>query len=440
MRTLALGLLLAASGRGAEGPQIDWALSFEAAFRDAKESGRPVMVCINSRDGESANEATATEIYRDPLFVAATRRFVMVLVSTRNHANEGACPRFGKVTCKQHLDCWTGLNAKYGPQFVVPGTTDEMISPQHAWFAPDGKLLRRKEYFLGKRELMRMMKTALAEAGTGAATGAPAADAGLTDGDRSELARLANAADKEARAAALGNLLATGKDSVHGALLETLSTTKNVALKGEILRALAEAQAPGVRAAAEKLLGDADPLARSFAAVALEQLGEAESIPVLVKRARAEDDTLARKNVVRALGVCGGASGDKGAAKALLDAATGDKQKVVCKHAALALRAYAGEGAAVVRKKLEQAALAAKDPDVRHGLVYALAYVGDQKTTIPALEKILAMEHDESGRGLVRGAIARIKGVSAEGGEDRFAESAKWLFSEDREDPARAES
>jgi len=434
VRTLALALLLAVRARAAE-PQIDWALGWDAAFTEAKASHRPVMVCINSKDGEQANETTALTVYRDPLFVAASRRFVMVLVSTREHAGSGPCPRFGKVTCAQHLDCWRDLNANHG-EFVLPGTAGEMISPQHAWFAPDGKLLRRKEYFLGRQELMRLMRRALAETG-GGGTSAEAA-AALSDADRSELARLASASDKETRTAALGNLLATGKTAANEALLGIVGTTKDPTLKGEIIRALASAQATGVRPVAEKLLSDADPGVRSFAAVALEDLGDAESVPVLAKRARAEDDTLARKNMYRALGACGGASGDKTAAKALLDAALGDKQKLVCRHAALALRAYEGEGAASVRKKVEHAAASTKDPDVRRALVYALAYVGERKTTVAILQKILADEREEWVRAFVRGAIAKLEGPAPEGGEDKFGDAAAWLFSEDRQDPARS--
>lgn len=434
MRTLALALLLAVPARAAE-PQIDWALGWDAAFAEAKASHRPVMVCINSKDGEQANETTAAEIYREPLFVAASRKFVMVLISTREHAASGPCPRFGKVTCAQHLDCWKDLNASHG-EFVVPGTAGEMISPQHAWFTPDGKLLRRKEYFLSRQDLMRLMRRALAETGGGGAS--PDSQVPLSEDDRSELTRLSNAADKETRAAALGNLLATGKNAANDALLQLVATAKDPTLKGEIIRALAAAQAAGVRPVAEKLLTDADPGVRSFAAVALEDLGDAESVAVLVKRARAEDDTLARKNMYRALGACGGASGDKAAAKALLDAATGDKQKLVCRHAALALRAYAGDGAAVVRKKVEHAASTVKDPEVRRAFVYVLAYVGEKKSTIPVLEKILADEREDWGRAFVRAAIARLDGPAPEGGEDKFGDGAKWLFAEDRQDPARS--
>ncbi|HEX5138522.1 MAG TPA: HEAT repeat domain-containing protein [Planctomycetota bacterium] len=433
MRTVGILLWVAALARADDLPQIEWASSWEKAFQQAKTEGKPVFVCINSKDGEQANEATAKEIYRDPLFVALSRRFVMVLVSTREHAKTGPCPRFGKVTCAEHLRCWEDLNAACGDTFVVPGSGGDMISPQHAWFAPDGRLLRRKEYLLGKEELMRRMRAALTETGSG---GAAAGKAGpLGDKERADLERLKGATDREARMAALGNLLATEKAAVHEELLALLGATKDASLKGDILRALANAQVAAARPAAERLLADDDALVRSVAAVSLELLADKEALPALLKRARTEDDTIARKNVYRALGACGGPAADKAAAKALLDAVGGDKQKVVCKHAALALRGFAGAGAPIVRKKLEQAAARAKDPDVRRAIVYALAFVGDAKTTVPVMEKVLADEHEEWAEKFVRAAIGRINGVAGGGEGDPF--EAGWLFWDDRQDPAR---
>jgi HEAT repeat protein len=111
--------------------------------------------------------------------------------------------------------------------------------------------------------------------------------------------------------------------------------------------------------------------------------------------------------------------------KTLLDAATGDPRKGVRKHAALALTGYEGPHAAVARKKVEDAAVAEKDPEVRRALAYALAYIGDAKS-VAVLEKLLAAEDSERGAAFVRGAIARLKGP--EGGEDRFKDSARWLL------------
>ena len=134
--------------------QIDWVGDWDSAFKQAKEGDRIVMLCINSKDGESANERAASKTYKDEDFVALTRKFVMVVVSTRDHAGMfGTCKRFGGVTCTQHVDCYKYLRNKHGDQFLIEG--GEMISPQHAFFAGDGRLLWRKEYELTKAPLVK---------------------------------------------------------------------------------------------------------------------------------------------------------------------------------------------------------------------------------------------------------------------------------------------
>jgi hypothetical protein len=437
-----LALLLVAVASAGETPQVRWIGSWEAAFRQAAENGRPVMVCINSKDGERANETTAQKIYRDPAFVNLSRRFVMVLVSTLDHAEEGVCPRFGGVSCRQHRECWKDLKASHGEQFVVRHTPGDMISPQHAWFLPDGTLLRRREYFLDKGGLLKRMKATLAEMKRAekakGAKDTPSPGAALDAADRAEFERLRSNEDKEARAAALGNLLGTDKTSVRAALVALLQTTTDDALKCALLRALARVEAPDLGPTAQKLLGDRDAGVRSCAAVALEELAHKESIPVLLRHGKLERDAWARKNVYRALGACGGPVADKAAARVLLKAMASDKQKMVRKHAALALFGYqTADAATFVRPRLEKAALRTKDTDVRYALVYVLAHLGEAKTSVPVLEKVLDDAREDWARAYVQGAIRKLEGRRSAIGGDAFSESARWLYCEDRQDPAR---
>jgi HEAT repeats len=418
----------------AEEPQIQWAATWADAFKEAKAVNRPVMVCINGRDGESANEATAFQIYRDPVFVALTHRFTMVLVSAREHAAEGPCPRFGGITCQQHLDCWKDLCAAHEKEFTSGG--GDMISPQHAWFRPDGKLIVRREYFLSKHELMRRMRSALAAVGGPVASGSAVP---LDDADRAALERLENATDRAGRAAAMSPLLAADKAAAYAALRELLENARSIELRTELLRALVLSRVPGLRQTAEKLLTDRDAVVRSAAAVALEDMAEKEAVPALVKRVRAESDVIARRNVCRALAACGGPGADKAAARALLGVVTSDKEQAVRRHAAYALRAFAGDGADLVRRRLELAAPQAKDKEVRCAIAYALAFVGDPKTTPPVLEKLLEKESNPWTVEFLRAALGRVGVAVPEGEEDRLATAATYLIREDRDDPARAD-
>jgi len=426
-------------------PQIDWVGEWQDAFKQAETKNRVVMVCINSIDSEAANNRTAKIIYRDAEFVALSREFVMVIVSTQAHSASGACIRFGKVTCEQHGACYKELRAAYADHFMMPGNRGETISPQHAWFHPGKTLLRRKEYELTKGELLKRMRDVLARFADGKGDPAPepppetpdpeqAEDAPLDDKDRSELQR-AQSGDKEARRAALANVLATGKTAAHAAVVDLLLASRNPALRCDILHALGSARVVSAREAIEGCLEDKkDPLVRSCAAVALEELAHAASIEPLIKRSKRERDTFARKNMYRALGACGGGAADAKAAKTLFKAVSTDKQIAVRKHAAVALKSYGSEaGKKVVLKKMESMATREKNRQVRGALVYSLAFIGERKTTLPVFQKILEKVNDDYAKRWMRDAIKVLtKRASGFGGR-----SAWWLFSEDRDDPAR---
>ena len=434
LRLVLLALIvMVAPVRAAEEAQIKWVGDWGEAFRVAGKTGKPVMICINSKDGEQANERAATGIYRDPWFVALSRRFVMVVVSTREHAADGTCPRFGSVTCSQHLDCWKDLRAAHGEEFLLPGTAAEMISPQHAWFAPDGTLLRRKEYELSRKELLKRMRAALAAVKKSGAAGGETAASGapLDEREREALTRLERG-DRAARRAALGTLFASEKTAALAALVDLAKGTRDDSLKCDLLRAFGQAQLVAARPAVEKLLRDKEAEVRSFAAVCLEDLGDRAAVPALVKRARSEPETIVRKNLCRALGACGGPAADKAAAKALLKAVDDDKQRIVRKHAALDLGNFAGAGAKLVSKRLGQLCAAEKDREVRNAIVGALAHVGDEKRTVRLLKKLLDETGDKWERSFMENAIKKL-----EGKEVRF--SMSWLFWEDRDDPARQE-
>lgn len=434
-RSLAGLLLLLGAARAGEETQIDWVGDWDKAFALALERKCPVMVCINSKDGEEANERAARETYRDAEFVALSRRFVMVAVSTLHHGAPGPCVRFGKITCEEHRGCYKELRSRFADPFILPGGKGEMISPQHAWFRPDGTLLRKKEYELTKPELIERMNEALKDAASPADPAAPAgpeanpADAPLVEKDLAELARV-KGGEREARAAALGNLLATGKSAAVEALLE-IARKGDEKLRFDIVKAFGRGRVLLARPFVEEFLKDREASVRSCAAVALERMAQRESIEPLLKRVKAEGDTAARRNAYRALGACGGAAGDKEAGKALLRGLK-DKHQEVGRHAALGLRSYEGPAAELVLKPLEQAALAEKSREVRGAMIFTLAFIGKKETTIPVLRRILEESPDELARAFVRQAIGTLEGSG--GG---FGESARWLFREDRDDPAR---
>ncbi|MHC4817561.1 MAG: hypothetical protein ACYTF8_05870 [Planctomycetota bacterium] len=89
---------------------ITWQRTWEDAVAVSQETGKPILVCINM-DGEIASEHYAGVRYRQPEIAALYEPFVTVIASVyrhnpRDHDDQGRripCPRFGGVTCAEHI-------------------------------------------------------------------------------------------------------------------------------------------------------------------------------------------------------------------------------------------------------------------------------------------------------------------------------------------------
>jgi hypothetical protein len=116
---------------------IPWQRSFDDAIKVSQATGAPIMVCVNM-DGEIASEHFAGVRYRDPATAKALEGYVCIVASVyrhmpRDYDEQGRrvlCPRFGTVTCGEHIAAETELYAKY---------FDGMrISPRHIALELDG--------------------------------------------------------------------------------------------------------------------------------------------------------------------------------------------------------------------------------------------------------------------------------------------------------------
>ncbi len=141
----------AGSGVGREGmwpapTAEDWAkpclLTFQRTWADAvavsKATGKPILCCINM-DGEIASEHYAGKRYRDPVIAELYKPYVCVIASVyrhtpRDHDDEGRrilCPRFGSVTCGEHIAIEPILFKKF--------LDGRRIAPRHIMVGLDGK-------------------------------------------------------------------------------------------------------------------------------------------------------------------------------------------------------------------------------------------------------------------------------------------------------------
>jgi tetratricopeptide (TPR) repeat protein len=89
---------------------VTWQRTWDDALQVAKETDRPILVCVNM-DGEIASEHYAGVRYRQPDIAALYAPYVCVIASVYRHnprdyddqGNRIPCPRFGTVTCGEHI-------------------------------------------------------------------------------------------------------------------------------------------------------------------------------------------------------------------------------------------------------------------------------------------------------------------------------------------------
>lgn len=139
--------------------QIRWQRSLEDALAISAAEQRPILIAVNM-DGESASENIVRDRYRDPRFVALTRRFVCLGASAfrhgeRDHAFDGTrvpSPRLGVATSGEAMLLEPILFDRY------LGT--ERVAPRHALILPDGTKRFDHYRLFDLRELDRALEEA----------------------------------------------------------------------------------------------------------------------------------------------------------------------------------------------------------------------------------------------------------------------------------------
>lgn len=145
--------------------QIEWLPDLAAARKVAEAEHRPLLIAVNM-DGESASERIVREQYRDPEFVALTRKCVCLCASAFRHNprdfdDDGKrilCPRLGGVTCGEHI--------ALEPILFDAFLGGERIAPRHALIQPDGKKVFDEFLLFDLRELTQKLRDGVASAPT----------------------------------------------------------------------------------------------------------------------------------------------------------------------------------------------------------------------------------------------------------------------------------
>lgn len=116
---------------------ITWQRSYEDALAVSRETKKPILVCVNM-DGEIASEHYAGTRYREPAIAVLYEPYVCVIASVyrhnpRDYDEQGRrilCPRFGSVTCGEHIAIEPGLYEKF--------LDGKRVAPRHIGVELDG--------------------------------------------------------------------------------------------------------------------------------------------------------------------------------------------------------------------------------------------------------------------------------------------------------------
>lgn len=350
---VALAAAFGAPGAAAQDPpageRIAWRATVNSALTVAKDSKRPVMVCINiarvdgRTDEEPAAKGLREIVYRDPRVVAKSREFECVLLTREEGAGD------------------------YDPLRKL-GIEGRIISPQHVFLASDGsRILLRKEYWQhGSGEkaveallaLMTEAQTDPGKAGADATAGGgpPADEEGRAKWIAERLKEVAGTGLTERNRALVQLVRADREGDCTTPLIALLPQFQDNA---STLRALVRALGrDGLEAAAlplTELLGHKEVTIRANAAVSLEYVGSRDKkvVAALTRAAGKDKDEGVANHAYRALGRC--SAGDAKVRGLLLEGAAGGKSEFASYGPLIALAYFEGDEKAAqgVEKLLE---------------------------------------------------------------------------------------
>ncbi|MHC4471631.1 MAG: hypothetical protein ACYTDY_18680, partial [Planctomycetota bacterium] len=117
---------------------ITWQRTWEDAKAVARETGKAILICVNM-DGEIASEHYAGVRYKQPEITKLYEPYVCVIASVYRHTprdydEQGRrilCPRFGSVTCGEHI----AIEPILYEQFF----DGRRVAPRHIMVELDGK-------------------------------------------------------------------------------------------------------------------------------------------------------------------------------------------------------------------------------------------------------------------------------------------------------------
>jgi len=394
---ISLLLLTVTSALAQAGGKINWASDLTAAFAEAKEKQKILMVCVNAKyvtgrkTMEPASKGLREVVYKDTRVVYRSGEFVCALLTPASGSSE-----FGELR--------------------LLGIEGALVSPQHIFIHPDGKkILLRKEYWShGKgdaavKALLAMMKEAQAKLASGDAT--PDATTPDLVGDKSapegekrpgwikdRLKEVVSGTGPE-RNRAIEVMVRSDKDGdCTTPLLALLEEhKKNTELLVDLIRGLGYDKLVVAALPVSGFLGHKDKKVRGNAAVSLEYIGSSDPqlVGALRKAVGREKDPDIANHLYRALGRCG--AEDSKTRSLLLKKCGSAKSEFASYGPAIGLAYFENDSKAArgVEKILKKIGVpggrgSARNIVKRGVICWTLAQIGDKKSAKFMREQLIA--------------------------------------------------
>lgn len=262
---------------------IQWQRSWEDAAALSRRTGKAILLCVNM-DGEIASEHWAGIRYRQPEIARHFEPYVCVIASVYRHnprdyddAGERIpCPRFGTVTCGEHIWIEPKLFERY--------FKDNRVAPRHIMVELDGSEVYDVYYAWDIDSVVEAVRAGIEQR----ASQPPAPPRGdrslaelLASTDARDRAQV-EAAWREGGAAQRRELIDTAAGLGPDAPVDLLRLAiydLDLDLSRQALRILSESRAEqAVGLIDDVLRGPIEPAAREPLLAALERLGE--SVPL----------------------------------------------------------------------------------------------------------------------------------------------------------------
>ena len=419
--------MMALGALGSAGPSIQWRADYEGTLELAKEERRVVFVALLV-DGEARCEAFNKDVYSDKAVAQLAERTLNVVASSGRHKKKGPCKLFSGVECIDHQRADTTAREK----LVARNDLGVASVPQHLWLNPDGEVLLSVPFEMTSKEIQWCFAFAHWRLD-------PSSTFDLPDGARAPRRLVFGASHRQADGST------PGRGLIESELQDELNTLKgsfwNEGRIGTWLRVIFTDDERAVRTIQTELgtgaltwggverlnqaldvIGEWSPASfapllldyvkhrdaqvRRHTAVALEQMGAAETVSAIKKSLSKEKDRSAEKCWIRALGACG--YDDKGVRKLLLKKAKSDKEAELRINATLAL-GWAGGDDAVV--ELLEAKLTEEDEKEVVAALCAAA-ISRHPLWIPKLEKFAKKAPEGRVRSTCESALTVLRGAS----------------------------